>query len=476
MTVSGLSDAVTPTPEPSPTPTPEPPVDSCVSTVSADGAVSGNWSSECTSEGRAGSYARYYPFTLTESADVTITLESSEDTYLFLREGAVRDGSVLYEDDDHDASAFTLNSSTDSGISETLAAGSYTIEAATYNSSTTGDFTLTISGLPAAVEPTPTPVPTPEPTPSPTPEPAADSCVSTVSTDGTVGGSWSGECVSEGRAGSYARYYPFTLTESADVTITLESSEDTYLFLREGAVRDGSVLYEDDDHDASAFTLNSSTDSGISESLDVGTYTIEATTYNAGTTGDFTLTVSGLSAVVAPEQTVTISFGDLNWASAMVQTRIAQYIAELGYGYSTNLETGASLPLFQNLRSGDIDVLMELWLPNLEEAWEEALVEGTVSSPGSSLGTDWQSAFVIPKYLQEQYPDLDSVEDLKDEQYKSLFATAETNGKARLLSCVIGWACEVINAAQIEGYGLEEHIQIVNPGNGAGANIRSCGN
>ena len=204
--------------------------------------------------------------------------------------------------------------------------------------------------------------------------------------------------------------------------------------------------------------------------MDVGTYTIEATTYNAGTTGDFTLTVSGLSAVVTPEQTVTISFGDLNWASAMVQTRIAQYIAELGYGYSTNLETGASLPLFQNLRSGDIDVLMELWLPNQEEAWEEALVEGTVSSPGSSLGTDWQSAFVIPKYLQEQYPDLDSVEDLKDEQYKSLFATAETNGKARLLSCVIGWACEVINAAQIEGYGLEEHIQIVNPGNGAALN------
>ena len=250
-----------PTPEPAPTPTSEPtpelPADRCVSTVSADGAVSGSWSSDCASEGRPGSYASYYTFTLTESADVTITLESSEDTYLFLREGAVRDGSVLYEDDDHDASEFTLATTTDSGISETLAAGSYTIEAATYNSSTTGDFTLTISGLPAAVEPTPTPVLTPEPTPSPTPEPAADSCVSTVSTDGTVGGSWSGECESEGRAGSYARYYPFTLTESADVTITLESSEDTYLFLREGAGRDGSVLYEDDDHDASAFTLNS---------------------------------------------------------------------------------------------------------------------------------------------------------------------------------------------------------------------------
>ena len=135
----------------------------------------------------------------------------------------------------------------------------------------------------------------------------------------------------------------------------------------------------------------------------------------------------------------------------------------MGYGYSTSVESGTAGPLFQALRAGNIDVLMEVWLPNQEEDWEEALAEGAVSSPGRSLGTDWQSAFVIPKYLQEQYPDLDSVEDLKEEQYRSLFATDETDGKARLVSCVIGWQCEGVNAKQIEGYGLSEHVHIVNP-------------
>ena len=97
----------------------------------------------------------------------------------------------------------------------------------------------------------------------------------------------------------------------------------------------------------------------------------------------------------------TIIFGDLNWSSALVQNRIAQYIAEMGYGYSTSIVFGSTRPLFQALRAGDIDVLMEIWLPNQEEDWEEALAEGAVSSPGRSLGTDWLSAFVIPKYLQE---------------------------------------------------------------------------
>ena len=317
LTVSGLPAAVEPSPTPDPTatpeptvtpdptatpePTPTPPVDSCVETVSADGAVSGSWDSDCASESRDGSYADYYAFTLSESAEVTITLESSVDTYLYLREGAGRDGSVLHENDD------IVSGNTNSEIQETLSAGTYTIEATTHDAGATGDFTLTVSGLPAAVEPSPTPDPTatPEPTvtpdptatPEPTPTPPVDSCVETVSADGAVSGSWDSDCASESRDGSYADYYAFTLSESAEVTITLESSVDTYLYLREGAGRDGSVLHENDD------IVSGNTNSEIQETLSAGTYTIEATTHDAGATGDFTLTVSGLPAAVEPSPT-----------------------------------------------------------------------------------------------------------------------------------------------------------------------------
>ena len=166
----------------------------------------------------------------------------------------------------------------------------------------------------------------------------------------------------------------------------------------------------------------------------------------------------------------TIIFGDLNWASALLQNRIAQYLVEFGYGYPTDVKFGATLPLFEGLKNGDTHVTMEIWLPNQDEAWEKARSEGAVLSVGKSLGSDWQSAFVIPAYLQEQYPDLDNIEDLKDQQYKDLFKSAESGDKARLVSCIIGWACETVNAAQITGYGLDDHVHIVNPGDGAALN------
>ena len=180
-------------------------------------------------------------------------------------------------------------------------------------------------------------------------------------------------------------------------------------------------------------------------------------------------TTSGETTAPAPS-IETIVFSDLNWTSAQVQNRVAQYIVEKGYGYATDVVFGGTLPLFQGLRRGDTHVTLEIWLPNQIDAWNEALEAGEVVEIGESLGKDWQSAFVIPAYLQEQYPELDSIDDLKDEQFKQLFATTETGGKARLVSCVIGWSCEEVNAAQITGYDLTDHVHVVNPGDGAALN------
>ena len=101
--------------------------------------------------------------------------------------------------------------------------------------------------------------------------------------------------------------------------------------------------------------------------------------------------------------------------------------------YPTDVKFGATLPPLPGTATGRYSRNHgDLACRTRDEAWNEAREEGAVLSVGQSLGKDWQSAFVIPKYLQEQYPDLDSVEDLKDDQYKALFATAETGGKGTL--------------------------------------------
>lgn len=163
-----------------------------------------------------------------------------------------------------------------------------------------------------------------------------------------------------------------------------------------------------------------------------------------------------------------IVFGGLDWTSALVQNGVARYIVEHGYGYPTSQIEGSTLPLFQGLRKGDIDLTMEIWLPNQEAAWNEAVKAGEVLPVGKSLEDNWQSSFLIPKYMQDANPELDSVEDLKEDKFKDLFE--QEGGKVLLLGCIAGWGCRTMQdgddsgPGQIVGMGLEDHVVLQDPG------------
>ena len=165
-----------------------------------------------------------------------------------------------------------------------------------------------------------------------------------------------------------------------------------------------------------------------------------------------------------------IVFGGLNWNSALIQNAVARYIIENGYGHETSQIEGATVPLFQGLRKGDIDVTMEIWLPNQNDAWNEGIKAGEVIPVGKSLEDNWQSSFLIPAYVQEANPDLDSVEDLKDEKYKALFAEPDSDGKAVLYGCMSGWGCNGVQLGndsgdgQVANYGLSDHVKFLDPG------------
>ena len=163
----------------------------------------------------------------------------------------------------------------------------------------------------------------------------------------------------------------------------------------------------------------------------------------------------------------TIIFSDLNWPSAQYQNRIVQYIAEHGYGYPTDVIFGGTLPNFEGLKNGDIHVTMEIWLPNQDLGWAEAVEIGNVVSVGTSLVGDWQSSFVVPKYIADAHPDLKTPEDLKLPKFQELFATPDSGGKARLVGCVLTWSCAKVNEEQIAAYGLNDHIHLINAGSTA---------
>lgn len=247
------------------------PTDTCGETITADSSISGTWTAGCQSQEAGRGYARYYSFTLDKTSAVTIELESSVDTYLYLREREARSGTALYSNDDVEVRV-NLNSQ----ISEMLSAGTYTIEAITYAADLAGPFTLTVSGLDGddgeEMEPG---------------QRETDQCdPATITAAGITNGVWTSDCQSQ----VAERGYAVTLDQQAEVTIELISSVDTYLYLRAGDAQSGDFLHENDDIASGGVNLNSR----IVQTLAAGNYTTEATTYSPDMAGSFTLTISGL--------------------------------------------------------------------------------------------------------------------------------------------------------------------------------------
>ena len=175
-----------------------------------------------------------------------------------------------------------------------------------------------------------------------------------------------------------------------------------------------------------------------------------------------------------PRPKKTLIFSDLNWNSAQEQNAIARFIIENGYGYPTDAIFGDTISLWTGLLNGDTNISMEIWLPNQQEVWDKAIKAGEVVPLGGSLADNWQSMFVIPKYVADANPDLKAMSDIP--AYKDLFTTVDSKGKAALVTCIPGWQCEQVNAEKLAAYGLGDDIELINPGSGAGldASIRGA--
>jgi hypothetical protein len=241
-------------------------------------------------------------YTFAGQADdiVSITMESNAfDAYLTLLNA---DGDELATDDD---SAGNLNARIENF--ELPADGTYTIEAGSFSSGASGDFTLTLESGAAVVEPTA------EPTEAPTNEvviSGGDQIEVGASVSGTLSG---GEAE-----------YTFAGQEGDVVTITLESGDfDAFLILRDAG---GSVLDEDDD---SAGSLNSRIQ-GFELPAD-GTYTIVVSSLGGSGSGSYTLTLDGEASTqptAAPTTEPTIeptdepvaSTGDLVYGDSLADT------------------------------------------------------------------------------------------------------------------------------------------------------------
>ena len=300
-----------------------------LATASPQKSVNGAaWPSDCFSTSKTNSQAAYYTFNLPEAAAVEINLSSSAsgaDPFLYLRRGARTHGASFASDDD---------GGTGNGayIYRELAAGTYTIEAASQTAGATGTYNLSAT------------------------IPISSDCLSnlgTLAADREIEGSWTSGCESATRAGSYARYYSFSLSSPAFVEVELESSAEsddaaksprhvsTYPVLRAGAgARTGPAIgLRQDDPSATSLTPVDGVAKGYDDSLwrkasmvsrllTAGDYTVEASTVFPRRVGDFTLTLSPTFAAPCAAAPLTLTDGaetspaDQSWTSGCDSARI----------------------------------------------------------------------------------------------------------------------------------------------------------
>ena len=184
------------------------------------------------------------------------------------------------------------------------------------------------------------------------------------------------------------------------------------------------------------------------------------------------LATTGTAALTATEAYACdvdrdIVFGDLDWASAQFHNRVAQFILEAGYDCSTDVIPGSTLPIYNGMARGDIDIAMEIWVPNVQDWWDEETAKGTVEAVGIAFPDAVQGWFV-PRYLVEgddaPAAGLTSVADLPD--YASVFEDPEDPDMGRFYNCIAGWGCEDANTRKMAAYGLNESFTNFRPGTG----------
>ncbi len=194
------------------------------------------------------------------------------------------------------------------------------------------------------------------------------------------------------------------------------------------------------------------------------------------------IAVAGCAQPAGPKPTIKV--GDLNWGSAHFQAEVAKIIIEEGYGYPVELVPGKTIAMLQALQMGEAHTIIEIWLPNQQEAWDKVIASGDVIDLGITNNDNWQSLFIVPTYMikgdsargiEPMTPDLKSIFDLDQPQYKELFKNPENPSKGAILTCVPGWECEKINMAQLAAYGLDDDYDLINPGSQAGLEASMTG-
>ena len=144
-----------------------------------------------------------------------------------------------------------------------------------------------------------------------------------------------------------------------------------------------------------------------------------------------------------------------SWIEEHFQTEIVKIgLEKLGYTVEKPKELDYPA-LYITLAQGDLDYSVVYYTPSHESFAKNAGGEEKLQAIGNL--TNGQSSYLIDKKTADKY-NITSIEQLKDPKIAKLF-DSDNDGKANLVGCNAGWACELIIDNHIENYGLTDTVE-----------------
>jgi glycine betaine/proline transport system substrate-binding protein len=125
-------------------------------------------------------------------------------------------------------------------------------------------------------------------------------------------------------------------------------------------------------------------------------------------------------------------------------------------GYDTKLSTVNTTLFFQAAAQGDMDISVDVTLPQLQPSFDKVKDRTQVVGGGFIQGAGY-NGYMIDKKTADAYG-ITTLEQLKDPKIAGLFGK---NGKADLISCDPGWGCGDVVDYQLDKFGLKGTINPV---------------
>lgn len=152
------------------------------------------------------------------------------------------------------------------------------------------------------------------------------------------------------------------------------------------------------------------------------------------------------------EQADVITIGEGNWDSNAFHDQVAKIIIEEGYGIDVSIVPADTSIMISGLKSDDVNLSMELWSENVE-TYTDDIKNGEYVEITTNFDDNAQGLY-IPKYLQDEYPDLVSVKDLL--KYPELFPNPEGGDLGIIYGGPEGWGATAHLHSKMVEYGLDE--------------------